>query len=37
MNALGWKAGECRLPLVEPSEQKMDDIDEALRAAGLMK
>lgn len=37
MNALGWKAGACRLPLVEPSEAKKAQIDSALKAAGLVK
>ena len=26
MNVLGWEAGSCRLPLVEPEETKMTDI-----------
>lgn len=37
MNALGWQAGSCRLPLVEPSEAKKAQIDGALKAAGLIK
>lgn len=37
MNALGWQAGQCRLPLVEPSEVKKTQIDAALKAAGLIK
>lgn len=37
MNVLGWQAGQCRLPLVEPSEAKKAQIDSALKAAGLVK
>ncbi len=37
MNVLGWQAGRCRLPLVEPSEAKKAQIDGALKAAGLVK
>ena len=36
MNVLGWKAGECRLPLVEPSEAHKEYIEKALRAEGLI-
>ena len=35
MNLLGWDAGECRLPLVAPSEAHQEQIAQALRAAGL--
>ena len=37
MNVLGWEAGECRLPLVEPSEAHKEYIEKALRAEGLIK
>lgn len=37
MNTLGWQAGRCRLPLVEPLEAKKAQIDGALKAAGLIK
>ena len=37
MNVLGWEAGECRLPLVEPSEAHKEQIEKALRAEGLIK
>ncbi|MGN0707845.1 MAG: 4-hydroxy-tetrahydrodipicolinate synthase [Faecalibacterium sp.] len=37
MNLLGWEAGECRLPLVEPSEAHQEQIAQALRAAGLIQ
>ena len=37
MNVLGWNAGECRLPLVEPSDAHKAKIDQALLAAGLIK
>ena len=36
MNVLGWEAGECRLPLVEPSEAHKEYIEKALRAEGLI-
>ena len=36
MNVLGWEAGECRLPLVEPSEAHKEQIEKALRAEGLI-
>ena len=36
MNMLGWDAGECRLPLVEPSEANQARIETALRNAGLL-
>lgn len=37
MNVLGWNAGECRLPLVEPSEAHQAQIENTLRAAGLIQ
>ena len=37
MNLLGWEAGECRLPLVEPSEAHQAQIENTLRAAGLIQ
>ena len=37
MNVLGWEAGECRLPLVEPSDAHKELIEKALRAEGLIK
>ena len=37
MNVLGWEAGECRLPLVEPSDVHKEQIEQALQAAGLIK
>ena len=37
MNVLGWEAGECRLPLVEPSDAHKEQIEQALQAAGLIK
>lgn len=37
MNLLGWQAGECRLPLVEPSDAHKEQIKNALIAAGLLK
>ena len=37
MNVLGWEAGECRLPLVEPSDAHKEQIEKALRAEGLIK
>lgn len=36
MNMLGWDAGECRLPLVAPSEANQARIEKALRNAGLL-
>ena len=36
MNVLGWEAGECRLPLVEPSDAHKEYIEKALRAEGLI-
>lgn len=36
MNMLGWDVGECRLPLVEPSEANQARIETALRNAGLL-
>lgn len=37
MNLLGWKAGKCRLPLVEPDDNKKAVIERALRSAGLLQ
>ena len=37
MNVLGWEAGECRLPLVEPGDAHKKQIEQALQAAGLIK
>lgn len=37
MNVLGWQAGECRLPLVEPSDAHKELIEKALADAGLHK
>ena len=37
MNVLGWDAGECRLPLVEPSDAHKEQIEQALQAAGVIK
>ena len=37
MNLLGWKAGKCRMPLVEPNETKKAAIEKALRTAGLLQ
>ena len=37
MNLLGWAAGECRLPLVEPGDAHKEQIAQVLRAAGLLK
>ena len=37
MNVLGWEAGECRLPLVEPGDAHKEQIEQALQAAGLIK
>lgn len=36
MNVLGWQAGACRLPLVEPSDDHKDLIGLALQNAGLL-
>ena len=36
MNRLGWKAGPCRLPLVEPSAAVQNQLDKALRDLGLV-
>lgn len=36
MNRLGWKAGPCRLPLVEPSAAVQNLLDKALRDFGLV-
>ena len=37
MNVLGWEAGECRLPLVEPSDAHKEQIEKTLQAAGLIQ
>lgn len=37
MNLLGWQAGECRLPLVEPSDAHKEQIRAAMVKAGLME
>ena len=37
MNVLGWEAGECRLPLVEPGDAHKEQIERALQDAGLIK
>lgn len=36
MNRLGWKAGPCRLPLVEPFAAVQNQLDKALRDFGLV-
>lgn len=36
MNLLGYQAGSCRLPLVDPSEANKERIHHALTAAGLL-
>ena len=37
MNVLGWEAGSCRLPLVEPSDAHKEKIEQALAAEGLIR
>ena len=37
MNVLGWEAGPCRLPLVEPSDAHKEKIEQALEAEGLIR
>ena len=37
MNVLGWNAGGCRLPLVDPSEAHQKLIEETLNVAGLLQ
>ena len=37
MNVLGWEAGPCRLPLVEPSDAHKEKIEQALEAEGLIQ
>ena len=37
MNVLGWEAGSCRLPLVEPSDAHKEKIEHALAAEGLIQ
>ena len=36
MNHLGWQAGACRLPLVEPSAAVQDQLETAMRDFGLL-
>ena len=36
MNRLGWQAGACRLPLVEPSAAVQDQLETAMRDFGLL-
>ena len=36
MNRLGWHAGACRLPLVDPDEAVQAQLDSALRAFGFL-
>ena len=36
MNLLGWQAGKCRLPLVEPDDAKKAKIEQTLREHGLL-
>ena len=37
MNVLGWNAGGCRLPLVDPSKAHQKLIEETLNVAGLLQ
>lgn len=37
MNRLGWQAGSCRLPLVEPSTAVQERLETAMRDFGLLK
>ena len=37
MNHLGWQAGACRLPLVEPSAAVQERLETAMRDFGLLK
>ena len=37
MNVLGWEAGPCRLPLVEPSDAHKEKIEQALETEGLIQ
>ena len=37
MNLLGWDAGKCRLPLVEPGDAQKAKIEQTLRTCGLLK
>ncbi len=37
MNVLGWNAGGCRLPLVDPSEAHQKLIEETLNVAGVLQ
>ena len=36
MNRLGWQAGACRLPLVEPSAAVQEQLETAMRDFGLL-
>lgn len=36
MNLLGWEAGKCRLPLVEPGDAQKTMIEQTLRMHGLL-
>ncbi len=36
MNLLGWQAGKCRLPLVEPGDAQKAGIEATLREKGLL-
>ena len=36
MNLLGWEAGKCRLPLVEPGDAQKAKIEQTLRVHGLL-
>ena len=36
MNLLGWEAGKCRLPLVEPGDAQKAKIEQTLRMHGLL-
>lgn len=36
MNLLGWEAGKCRLPLVEPGDAKKAKIEQTMRMHGLL-
>lgn len=37
MNRLGWQAGACRLPLVDPSPAVQQQLEKALRDFGLLQ
>lgn len=36
MNLLGWEAGKCRLPLVEPGDAQKAKIEQTMRMHGLL-